>query len=52
MQAFIPTKRIHQRTLTLEEVSLMSNEQQFYLFGHIQSSQTRGQLYSETFPYD
>ena len=30
----------------------MSNEQQFYLFGHIQSSQTRGQLYSETFPYD
>ena len=29
----------------------MLNEQQFYLFGHIQTSQTGGQLCSDTFPY-
>ena len=31
---------------------LMLNEQQFYLFGHIQTSQTGGQLCSDTFPYE
>ena len=30
---------------------LMLNEQQFYLFGQIQTSQTGGQPYSDTFPY-
>ena len=29
----------------------MLNEQQFYLFGQIQTNQTGGQLYSDTFPY-
>ena len=29
----------------------MLNEQQFYLFGQIQTSQTRGQRYSDTSPY-
>ena len=29
----------------------MLNEQQIYLFGQIQTSQTVGQLYSDTFPY-
>ena len=56
-----------QRTLTIGEVSLydwppvyfvgiqpawlMLNEQQFYLLGQIQTSQTRGQPYSDTSPY-
>ena len=30
---------------------LMMNEQQFYLFDQIQTSQTGGQLYSDTFPF-
>ena len=30
---------------------LMLNEQQFYLFGQIQTCQTGGQPYSDTFPY-
>ena len=30
---------------------LLLNEQQFYLFGQIQTSQTGGQLYSNTYPY-
>ena len=30
---------------------LMMNEQQFYLFGKIQTSQTGGQPYSDTSPY-
>ena len=29
---------------------LMFDEQQFYLFGQIQTSQTEGQLFSDTFP--
>ena len=29
---------------------LMVNEQKFYLFGQIQTSQTGGQLYSDTYP--
>ena len=31
---------------------LYSNDQQIYLFGQIQTSQTRGQLYSDTSPYE
>ena len=30
---------------------LMLNEQQLYLFGQIQTSQTGGQLYKDTSPY-
>ena len=30
----------------------MLNQQQIYLFGQIQTSQTRGQSYSDTSPYD
>ena len=30
---------------------LMLNEQQFYVFGKIQTSQIGGQLYSDTSPY-
>ena len=30
---------------------LMFNEEQFYLFGQIQTSQTEGQLYSDTSLY-
>ena len=32
-------------------VFIMLNEQQIYLFGQIQTSQTVGQLYSDTSPY-
>ena len=32
--------------------SMMLNEHQFYLFGQIQTSQTGGQLYSDTSPYE
>ena len=31
---------------------LMLNEQHIYIFGQIQTSQTEGQLHSETYPYE
>ena len=36
--------------LRRSEQAFMLNEQQFYLFGQIQTSQTVGQLYSHTSP--